>query len=63
MFEQVVDACVYVLSGVVFGVAGTGWMLESDRRKARKQAIHDVEVSYRAISKLFEAWTSKENAA
>ena len=52
MFEQVVDACVYVLSGVVFGVAGTGWMLESDRRKARKQAIHDVEVSYRAISKL-----------
>jgi len=46
----------------VFGVAATGWMLESDRRKARKQAIHDVEVSYRAISKLFEAWTSKENA-
>jgi hypothetical protein len=50
--DQIVDAGVYLLAGLVLGHSFTVLLWDRDQRKARKQAAHDAQVSWEAIDGL-----------
>ncbi len=54
MVDQIVVAGVYVVAGLALGHAFTVLLWDRDQRKARKQAAHDAEVSWKAIESLLE---------